>query len=307
VSVIAHAFLSVLPLSRCCLTGYKRALHPVIVLSPSPLRRTLFNVYKTDASLPWENRKPLTQAVLAEGAAQGSKWTATLGPTTLRRTTGPGMNPVSALFMAEVARASTLTPAQLTANGRTVALDMDKMRDYDDDDLESLPVRALSSVHGGAGGGNRASTSYPGGERFSQFLPNRPDDHQTMSPSSPAHSGAQLNLAAKAGGGISRPDHLITGAGGAGGAAGLTGGAKSRAHSHLTKSTAATLLSAGHRSESADSGGAAKGGAGAGVRPAQAVPRRSLESAGSGEGGHGGAHNHQAKKLFNKMASFFQR
>lgn len=272
------------------------------------LYRTLFTAYKTDTPLPWENRKPLTHAILGEGAAQGSKWTATLGPTSLRRTSGPGMNPVSALFMAEVARSATLTPAQLTANGRTVAVDLEKIDEVDEDDLEHTPVRPLS-MHGGVGlgaGGNRFSTTVPGA---SQFLPNRPDEQQVVSPSSPAQGGAQLHLAAKAGGGISRPDHLLSGSG-AGGAGGAGVGGKGR-HSSVIKSSAATLLSAGQpqqaqgsplRAASLDMRGGGGNPGASGVRPAQAVPRKSLEGNGSGTGS-----GQPTKKLFTKMASFFQR
>jgi hypothetical protein len=240
----------------------------------------------------------VTQSVLTEAAAQGSKWTATLGPTSLRRTAGSGMNPVSALYMAEVVRASTLTPAQLTANGRTVAVDLSRIDE--EDDIDSIPVRALSVSQNTPS--NRMSTNFAS----SQFLPNRPDDHLSgAAPAATQASANSLSSAAKAGGGIARPDHLITGTGAASGAGPAAGGVngKARPHSTVIKSSAATLLSAGS-SNPAGADAAARD-----KRTSMPVPRKSVE--GGGAGGEAGLPppppQAQTKKLLNKMASFFQR
>lgn len=206
--------------------------------------------------------------------------------------------------MQEVARASILTPSQLTANGRSVAVDLERIDE--EDDLESLPVRALSVTNTP---NNRASTNFA-----SQFLPNRPDENPTLSTASPSQSSTQLAMATKANGGISRPDHLIQGSGAGGsGAAGSGAAGKARPHSTVIKSSAATLLSAG-QGNSASAPNSDKGNNRFSVPP---PARRSLSdrrgsntsdsgAAGAGVGGAASV-GQQGKKLFNKMASFFQR
>lgn len=225
----------------------------------------------------------MTATSLAEAAAQGSKWTATLGPNSLRRTAGPGINPVSALFMTEVARASTLTPAQLTANGRSVTVDLTRMEE--DDDLESVPVRALSSVDARD---NRRSTNFSSGNSPSQFLPNRPDDASILAAAN-AQASAQAQVNAKAGSAIARPDHLISGTGSA------ANGSKARPHSTVIKSSAATLLSVGANG-AADKDKAKN-------RLSTAVARPDVVSAVEPTSG---AAAPPPKRLLNKMASFFQ-
>lgn len=238
--------------------------------------------------MPWENRKPVTATSLAEAAAQGSKWTSTLGPNSLRRTAGAGINPVSALFMTEVARASTLTPAQLTANGRSVTVDLTRIEE--DDDLESIPVRALS-VNDARD--NRRSTNFSGTNNPSQFLPNRPDDASVQA----AASVAQVQVTSKTGNAIARPDHLISGTGTAVGAGGAS---KMRPHSTVIKSSAATLLSAGANGSSSPADKDKTAG-----RNRLSVPVARPDFASSPVPTSGTAAP-PPKRLLNKMASFFQ-
>jgi len=240
-----------------------------------------------DIAPPWENRKPLTNTLLAEAAAQGTKWTSTLGPNSLRRTAGASMNPVSALFMTEVARTSTLTPAQLTANGRTVTVDLNRIDE--EDDVESIPVRALSVQ--GDPHANRRTGNF---STISQFLPTRPDD----APVSPGFTApTQTSVPAKTGSSIARPDLLINGTAN-GAAAGLNG--KPRPQSSAVKSSAATLLSAGLTTPTT----AEKRPSLPLGRPPSLVPEKPLGNVSADAAG--GAAQPQ-KKLLNKMASFFQR
>jgi hypothetical protein len=178
---------------------------------------------------------------------------------------------------------------------------VDLSRIDEEDDIDSIPVRALSVSQSTPS--NRMSTNFAS----SQFLPNRPDDHLSgAAPSATQASASSLSSAAKAGGGIARPDHLITGAGGGFGAGGVAGGVngKARPHSTVIKSSAATLLSAGSSNPA---------GADAAVRDKRSsmpVPRKSVDG-GGGAGGEAGLppppSQPQTKKLLNKMASFFQR
>ena len=242
-----------------------------------------------DVALPWEARKTITLTILAEAAAQGTKWTSTLGPTSLRRTAGPGMNPVSALFMTEVARTSTLTPAQLTANGRTVTVDLNRIDE--EDDVEHLPVRALS-VNDAT---SRRSGNY---SASSQFLPNRPDDVASPSGYS-AQSSAQAAVTAKTGSSIARPDLLINGSATAKniGAAG-----NGRPQSAAVKSSAATLLSAGKNSPAdVNSPGDKRMSMPMGRAPSS-TPEKPMGAVAAED-----TDKQAPKRLLNKMASFFQR
>lgn len=238
----------------------------------------------------------MSQNSLAEAAALGTKWTATRGPTSLRRTAGTGMNPVSALYMAEVARSSTLTPSQLTANGRTVTVDLERIDELED--MESIPVRALSV----RGTPNNRMSSNQGGN-FSQFLPNRPDENPDLTHTQSAQAGAQLATGTKAAGGIARPDHLIHGHG----TASAPGGGKVRPHSSVIKSSAATLLQ--HNQQQNQSGGLVNGKSGS--RSSVPVPRKSVPdvpaSSAASVNPAASPPAPQQRKLLTKMASFFQR
>lgn len=250
---------------------------------------------KLDIALPWENRKPLTSTLLAEAAAQGTKWTSTLGPNSLRRTAGPGINPVSALFMTEVARTSTLTPAQLTANGRTVTVDLNRIDE--EDDVESIPVRALSVQ--GDPHANRRTGNF---STISQFLPTRPDD----AVSSPGYNAISPPAAVttKTGSSIARPDHIINGTASANSANGAVGagGVKGRPQSSAVKSSAATLLSAGLNGGTSAAPAADKRASLPLGRPPSLVPEKPLGNVSADAAG-----GQQNKRLLNKMASFFQR
>lgn len=262
---------------------------------------------KLDISLPWENRKPLTLNALAEAAGQGTKWTSTLGPTSLRRTAGSGVNPASALFMSEVARTSTLTPAQLTANGRSVTVDLERIDE--EDGVDSIPIRALS-VHGGRSLSNNVAgyADSPGNRRtgqfsLSSFLPSRPDDASASSLGAVGANGVSgaSSVVAKGGSSIARPDHIINGSGASAGAGGNT-----RPQSAAVKSSAATLLSAG-----------LTGSAGAGSNSTGSVDKSRVSMTLQGRPSFGGQEKPlgnvtesppqpEKKKLLNKMASFFQ-
>lgn len=185
--------------------------------------------------------------------------------------------------MTEVARTSTLTPAQLTANGRSVTVDLTRIEE--DDDLESVPVRALSGMDARD---NRRSTNFSGGNSPSQFLPNRPDDASILAAAN-AQASAQVQVNTKAGSAIARPDHLINGTGAA------ANSSKVRPHSSVIKSSAATLLSVGANG-AADKDKAAKN------RLSTAVARPDVVSPAEPTAGAAPP----PKRLLNKMASFFQ-
>ena len=299
----------------------------------------LFSSFKGEILLPWENRKPVTAGVLAEAAGAGAKWTSTLGPGTLRRTAGSGMNPVSALFMSEVARANALTPAQLTAHGRSVAVDLARI-DEGMDSLENVPVRAISSSGGGAGdnGNNRRSASYGGGGGFSSsFLPNRPDDIAALNAAAAGHAssssgqgGNGAHAAApptKSGSTIARPDLLLSamnsggmggggghGSNGVGGMNGLNNGG--RPQSSVIKSSAAGLLSAGlnngaNNNNNANNPSLINKNRFSAAPTATRSRQDSADSGGANETGNSfantfGSPQAAPKRLFTKVASFFQ-
>lgn len=255
----------------------------------------LFPAHKAETPLSWENRKPLTPSGLVDAAMLGSKWTSTLGPISLRRSAGSGVSPVSTLFMTEVVRASALTSAQLTAHGRTVAVDLARIEA--DDDIDSIPVQALSLAGSSDSAGNRRSVNTNSGGGFSQFLPNRPDEQLAATTASPSQGGSHLSITAKSGGGIARPDHLISGTGN-------TITSKARPHSTVIKSSAATLLSAGAANQD---GTRNRHSVAHSVKSKSASADHSL--LGSVEEGSPATQppQQQQKRLLNKMASFFQR
>jgi hypothetical protein len=274
----------------------------------------LFSSFKGDFSLPWEHRKPLTPASLAEAAKQTGKYLSVLGPATLRRTAGASSSasPVSALFMSEVARTNTLTPSQLTAGGRSVAVDV--LRMDSEDELDSLPAGALrpagSSVHYSGGGGGGAG----GGGMSSQFLPNRPDDHAHASSGAAAVQSVNVANAAtvqKSGTVIARPDLLLNGGGaggpGAGGAGGGANGFMASAGSDRSArsvSTAATLLSAGLNSAGSN-GSSNNNHSPAPPAPSRGINRAASQQVGGSDGAAKNATSAPQRKLLTKVASFF--
>lgn len=140
-------------------------LHWVVIHHTS----SMFSSYRWDSPLPWEMGRPITLQEYRDSVSSGGKKGVQLGPYTLRRVAGQQAGgPISALFMKEIAQTSISTVAQLTKNGKSVAVDLASYEEMDS--IDNVPIRALRPT---ADAEDQPQFGRPGG---SQFLPSRPDE-----------------------------------------------------------------------------------------------------------------------------------
>jgi len=254
---------------------------------------SLLSNYKWDTPLFWEHpKKVVTAAYLTEASMMGSKWTNSMGPSTLRRAApGTSSRQVSALFLSEIARANTSTASRLSSGGKSVTIDLSKLEE--DDSIDNLPVTALkpadSSWDDFQKTGRGAYTSNLNSS--SQFLPNRPDDAVLNAPPAASSSSPVGSMAGSA---VSRPD--------------LISGNRSSRRISIIRGSAATLLSGVNLSRFNSINSAAKGSSSSTVSSGNSNGGNDQPTAASDVVYAEGKFNAlKSKNMMAKMTNFFQR